>query len=68
VVLLQPAWYAAVDEVKGHLARAAGDAEAALELFRKAAAGFRDSGQPLDEERCRSLGMHPAGGNVPGTP
>jgi DNA-binding SARP family transcriptional activator/tetratricopeptide (TPR) repeat protein len=61
VVLLQPAWYAAVDEVKGHLARAAGDAEAALELFRQAAAGFRDSGQPLDEERCRSLGVHPAG-------
>ena len=67
VVLLQPAWYAAVDEVKGHLARAAGDAEAALDLFRKAAAGFRDSGQPLDEQRCRSLGVHPAG-NVPGTP
>jgi len=61
VVLLQPAWYAAVDEVKGHLARAAGDAEAALDLFRKAAAGFRDSGQPLDEKRCRSLGEHPAG-------
>ena len=50
VVLLQPAWYAAVDEVKGHLARAAGDAEAARDHFRKAATGFRDSGQPLDEE------------------
>jgi DNA-binding SARP family transcriptional activator/tetratricopeptide (TPR) repeat protein len=61
VVLLQPAWYAAVDEVKGHLARATGDAEAAFELFRKAAAGFRDSGQPLDEERCRSLGLNLAG-------
>jgi tetratricopeptide (TPR) repeat protein len=60
VVLLQPAWYAAVDEVKGHLARAAGDGEAALDLFRKAAAGFRDSGQPLDENRCRSLGAHQA--------
>jgi tetratricopeptide (TPR) repeat protein len=67
VVLLQPAWYAAVDEVKGHLAGAAGDAEAALERFGKAAAGFRDSGQPLDEERCRSLGAGLAG-NVPGTP
>jgi DNA-binding SARP family transcriptional activator/tetratricopeptide (TPR) repeat protein len=61
VVLLQPAWYAAVDEVKGHLARAAGDAEAALGLFRKAAGGFRGSGQPLDEDRCRSLAAHPPG-------
>jgi tetratricopeptide (TPR) repeat protein len=61
-VLLQPAWYAAVHEVKGHLARAGGDAETARDLFREAAAGFRDSGQPLDEERCRSAG------NVPGTP
>jgi tetratricopeptide (TPR) repeat protein len=61
VVLLQPAWYAAVDEVKGHLARAAGDVETAYEHFREAAARFRDSGQPLDEARCRSLGVQPAG-------
>jgi tetratricopeptide (TPR) repeat protein len=61
VVLLQPAWYAAVDEVKGHLARAAGDAEAASDRFRRAAAGFGDCGQPLDQERCRSLGLRPAG-------
>jgi hypothetical protein len=49
VVLRPPAWYAAVDEVKRHLARAAGDAEATPRLFRRAAAGSRDSGQPLDE-------------------
>ena len=67
VVLLQPAWYAAVDEVKGHLARGAGDAQAAIDHFRTAAAGFRGSGQPLDENRCRSLAAH-AAGNVSGTP
>jgi hypothetical protein len=62
VVLRQPAWYAAVDEVKGHLARASGDSEAAFGHFRKAAAGFQASGQPLDEGRCRAVA-----GNVPGT-
>ena len=46
VVLLQPAWYAAVHEVKGHLARAAGDTEAAA--------------RPLAQGRRRLPGLRPA--------
>jgi len=60
VVLQQPAWHAAVDEVKGHLARARGEVEPADGLFRKAAAGFQVSGQPLDEARCRALAENTA--------
>ena len=55
VVMRLPAWYAALDEVKGHIARASGDAVAADERFRAAAAGFRACGQPLDESRCTAL-------------
>ncbi|MPY91830.1 MAG: AAA family ATPase [Acidimicrobiia bacterium] len=55
VVMCLPAWYAALDEVKGHLARATGDAVAAGEHFHKAAALFRRAGQPLDEARCAAL-------------
>jgi hypothetical protein len=50
-----PAWYAALDEVKGHRAQALGDAVAAAERFRTAAAGFGAAGQPLDQERCVAL-------------
>lgn len=60
VVMRLPAWDAALEEVRGHLARARGDdAEAGLR-FRAAAEGFRRAGQPLDQARCV--------GNVPGTP
>jgi hypothetical protein len=55
VVMRLPAWNAALEEVHGHRAQAGGDAEAALEHFRAAAAGFRASGQPLDESRCEGL-------------
>ena len=55
VVMRLPAWDAALDEVKGHRAQAGGDAVAARDHFRTAAAGFRASGQPLDEARCRAL-------------
>ena len=55
VVMRLPAWEAALDEVKGHRAQAGGDAVAAREHFRTAAAGFRASEQPLDEARCRAL-------------
>jgi DNA-binding SARP family transcriptional activator/tetratricopeptide (TPR) repeat protein len=55
VVMRLPAWYAALDEVKGHRAQASGDPVAASDCFRTAAAGFRASGQPLDEARCTAL-------------
>jgi DNA-binding SARP family transcriptional activator len=55
VVMRLPAWDAALAEVKGHRAQAAGDAAAAIEYFREAAAGFRAAGQPFDEIRCTTL-------------
>jgi DNA-binding SARP family transcriptional activator/tetratricopeptide (TPR) repeat protein len=61
VVMRLPAWYAALDEVKGHRAQARGQAVAARDHFRTAAAGFGASGQPLDEARCRALAATPAG-------
>ena len=50
-----PAWFAALDEVKGHRAQASGEAGAARDHFRTAAAGFKTSGQPLDADRCSAL-------------
>ncbi|MFL5824943.1 MAG: ATP-binding protein [Thermoleophilaceae bacterium] len=55
VVMRLPAWYAALDEAKGHLAQASGEPVAACDHFRAAAAGFGASGQPLDEARCNAL-------------
>jgi DNA-binding SARP family transcriptional activator/tetratricopeptide (TPR) repeat protein len=55
VVMRLPAWYAALEEVKGHRAQAGGQAVAARDHFRTAAAGFGASGQPLDEARCNAL-------------
>ena len=61
VVMRLPAWYAALDEVRGHRAQARGDAVAASDHFRTAAAGFGASGQPLDEARCSALAASLAG-------
>lgn len=61
VVMQLPAWYAAVDEVRGHLARAYARPADATGLFEKAAAGFARAGHPLDAARCRTL----AAGRVP---
>jgi DNA-binding SARP family transcriptional activator/tetratricopeptide (TPR) repeat protein len=61
VVMRLPAWYAALDEVKGHSAQATGDRVAACHHFRTAAAGFTASGQPLDEARCSALAASVAG-------
>jgi DNA-binding SARP family transcriptional activator/tetratricopeptide (TPR) repeat protein len=47
-----PGWYAALDEVRGHLARAEGDVQAAGRHLRAAAERFRAAGQPLDSDRC----------------
>jgi tetratricopeptide (TPR) repeat protein len=59
-VMRLPAWYAALDEVKGRRAQASGEAGAACDHFRIAAAGFQDSGQPLDAARCRALAENTA--------
>jgi DNA-binding SARP family transcriptional activator/tetratricopeptide (TPR) repeat protein len=55
VIALPPAWGAAVDEVRGWVARASGRRAAAHEHFRVAAEGFQRYGQPLDARRCAEL-------------
>lgn len=52
VVMRLPAWYAAHDEVRGHIASARGTAKEALARFAAAAARFREAGHPIDAERC----------------
>jgi DNA-binding SARP family transcriptional activator len=56
VVMRLPAWYAAHEEVRGHIAASrAPRSEGALTLFAAAAARFRQAGQPLDALRCERL-------------
>jgi DNA-binding SARP family transcriptional activator/tetratricopeptide (TPR) repeat protein len=55
VVMRLPGWDAAVEEVRGHLALADGDAVRAADRFQAAADGFHSAGQPLDEARCAAL-------------
>jgi hypothetical protein len=55
VVMRLPAWNAALEEVRGHIARAHGDAPLAAERFRAAAEGFGTAGHPLDLRRCVEL-------------
>ena len=55
VVMRLPAWYAALDEIRGHRAQTAGNARAAHEHFQAAAEGFGAAGQRLDAERCAGL-------------
>ena len=52
VVMRLPAWDAALEEIRGHLADEAGVARG---HFLVAAAGFASAGQPLDESRCNAL-------------
>jgi tetratricopeptide (TPR) repeat protein len=59
-VMRLPGWDAAVEEVKGHLARADADNGTAAAHFRAAARGFRGAGQPLDAARCGALASRPA--------
>ena len=47
-----PGWYAALDEVRGHRARAEGDLRSAGRHLHAAAQRFRAAGQPLDHDRC----------------
>ena len=53
VVMRLPGWDAALEEVRGHRARAAGEPAAAR--FAAAAAAFTAAGQPLDAARCAAL-------------
>lgn len=52
VVMKLPAWYAARDETRAHLALAQGDVAGARERFAQAARGFGAAGHPLDAARC----------------
>ena len=56
VVMRLPAWYAALEEVRAHVARARGDGEAiAAARVTAAASGVREAGPPLDAARCDAL-------------
>ena len=60
VVMRLPAWYAAHDEVRGHLALARGEPQSiATSAFTAAAAKFRQAGQLLDATRCEALAARP---------
>ncbi len=63
VVMRLPAWYAAHEEVRGHIAtaRTPRDKEATT-LFAAAARRFRQAGQPLDADRCERLAAQGAKG------
>ncbi len=54
VVMQLPAWYAALDEVRGHRCAAQGDVAAARAYIGEALRGFRDAGQPQDVARCQA--------------
>jgi len=54
VVMRLPAWNAALDEVRAHIAWARGDGDAP-DRFAAAARAFRAAGQPLDAARCEAL-------------
>ncbi len=55
VVMRLPAWDAALEEVEGHRALAAGREAGGRERFRRAADLFDAAGQPLDRDRCLAL-------------
>ncbi|HEX5476359.1 MAG TPA: hypothetical protein VFX09_00715 [Burkholderiales bacterium] len=60
VVMRLPAWYAALEEVRAHLALARGEDEAvAAARFTAAARKFSEAGQPLDAARCHALATSP---------
>jgi DNA-binding SARP family transcriptional activator/tetratricopeptide (TPR) repeat protein len=55
IIALPPAWHAAVEEVRGWVARAHGRPDDARDHLQRAADGFRAWGQPLDAQRCAAL-------------
>ncbi len=54
VVMQLPAWFAALDEVRGNRCAAQGDVAAARAHIGAAVRGFRDAGQPNDVARCQA--------------
>jgi DNA-binding SARP family transcriptional activator/tetratricopeptide (TPR) repeat protein len=52
ILMRLPGWYAALDEVRGHRALAAGDVAEARTHLTDAARAFQVAGQPLDARRC----------------
>jgi hypothetical protein len=56
VVMRLPAWHAAHDEVRGHIAASKGAATSeAAAHFKAAAMRFRSAGHPVDGARCERL-------------
>ena len=65
VVMRLPAWYAAHDEVRGHIAAARDRSDKdAVARFAAAAARFRAAGHSLDAERCHRLAVDAASGSA----
>jgi len=64
VVMRLPGWYAAHDEVRGHIAAARSPrSNEAVGWFATAASRFKNAGQPLDAVRCEQLAASaPPGG------
>ena len=55
MVMRLPAWYAARDEVRGHIDKVRGGTEEAMVRFLAAAAHFRETGHPIGAERVDAL-------------
>ena len=63
VVMRLPAWHAAHDEVRGHIAAAKGEAAGeTASHFAAAMTRFRGAGQPVDAARCDRLAQRAAAG------
>ncbi len=61
VVMRLPAWHAAHDEVRGHIAAARTQrADITAALFAAAATRYAQAGQPLDAQRCARLAQSAA--------
>jgi DNA-binding SARP family transcriptional activator/tetratricopeptide (TPR) repeat protein len=55
VVMRLPAWYAGLEEVRGHRCLATGDRVQARTHLEAAVAGFASAGQPFDRSRCEAV-------------
>lgn len=55
VVMRLPAWDAALEEARGHVAQAENDLRTAHRRFHAAAHGFAAAGHPLEQARCAAL-------------
>jgi DNA-binding SARP family transcriptional activator len=60
VVMRLPAWNAALNEARGHVALASGDTSTAQRAFTTASQGFLAAGQPLDGQRCKVSASRPS--------